>query len=259
MSAPHVNEISDIFLALPKNNMFIVLCVQVTPRKQYAVLAWKGDGAWIGVDPENQVEIEPNHLFAEASNHDIVFADRPVISKGFTYVMLIRCECTIAPTARIAILNGIVEKHDGNVSVAPQKDVVELLNAAGDVDKIGVYYKINFKKRHYTIVSIRCGQGAELEASLLADPLAFDAALYVKGWAMADCPAHTNRESIYYDDEGQLYFLKDVYYAILIRSATHTGPTYLLNSPTDLQAYKNRESGFQAYLVNNAAAALAAD
>ena len=108
-------------------------------------------------------------------------------------------------------------------------------------------------------MSIRCGQGAELEASLLADPLAFDAALYVKGWAMADCPAHTNRESIYYDDEGQLYFLKDVYYAILIRSATHTGPTYLLNSPTDLQAYKNRESGFQAYLVNNAAAALAAD
>ena len=260
MNASTVNEISKIFLALPKADMFVILCVQVTPTKHYKPLAWKGAGAWIGIDPNEQAEITPNELFAEASVHDIVMADRPVAVKGFTYIMLIRCECTIKQHERTALLNGIIEAHDRNVNVAPNKDVLALLDLAGAVDQIGFHYTINFKDRRYKLVAIRYGQGEEIDEDLMVDPLSFDAALYVKGWAMADAPTHTNRTSTYRDENSIPTLVKDIYYALIVRATTHTGPTYLLSSATDLQDWRRREQGITAHMFRtNAATAVAAD
>ena len=260
MNASTVNEISKIFLALPKDNMFVVLCTQVMPNKTHKTLAWKGEGAWIGIAPDEQVEVAINDLIAEASVHDIVMADRPFAVKGFLYIMLIRCECTIKQHERTALLNGFIEAHDRNVNVAPNKDVLALLDLAGIVDKIGFHYTINFKDRIYRLVSIRYGQGEEIDEDLIVDPLSFDAALYVKGWAMADAPTHTNRTSTYRDEDGIPTLVKDVYYALSVRSSTHIGPTYLLSSATDVQDWRRREQGITAHMFRNVAAtAVAAD
>lgn len=254
MSIAHVNVFSDLLLELPKEDMYVVFCTQQNADGTYRILSYKSELPWSHVDPTCQPVIDPNTLYTESSVRDMIMADRPMKVKGYTYIMLIRCEFTMSQQNRTALLNGIIEKHDRLVRVEPQKDIVAILaEVADDVYQIGIHYTINFKHVRYTMKAYRIGRGEEVARDLVLDPLGFEAAIKAYGWCMCDAPAHTARQSQYIDDEGIPYFLHDVYYALLIRAEGHSGPTFLISSATDVQDYRRRKEGIAAHFKSQIA------